>query len=215
MKKYLIFFIVLGIGVAAYSARNYFESAHLSLSANENLQRWSKANPGISLLKTGDLIFRHGRGFISNALMSLGQREKKYSHSGIVSIENGKVFVYHAIGGEENLSNKLRKDPLSVFCEPKDVHAFGIYRTDLNEKQIHAVMSLVSTYFQTRLEFDPKFDLATDDKMYCTEFVYKVFERALGKQNYISLSTFTGKQYIACDDLYCNSHCQPIYSYQY
>ncbi|CAN5352852.1 hypothetical protein BH11BAC1_BH11BAC1_05260 [soil metagenome] len=215
MNKYFIIFIGLGICLAAYSARSYFESEHLSLSANENTSRWSIAKPDITKLKAGDLIFRHGRGFISNALMSLGQREKKYSHSGIISIENGRVLVYHAIGGEENISNKLRKDPLSVFCEPADVHAFGIYRTDLNEKQIDAVMSLVSTYFQRGLEFDTKFDLATDDKMYCTELIYKVFLGALGKQNYISLSTITGKEYIACDDLYFNSHCQPIYSYQY
>ena len=215
MKKYLIILIVLGICLAAYSARNLFESEHLSITAFENNARWLKAQPDVSQLKTGDLIFRHGRGFISNSLMSLGQREKKYSHSGIVSIENGKVFVYHAIGGEENISNKLRKDPLSVFCQPADVHAFGIYRTDLNDSQVIAVMSLVKTYFNSGLEFDTKFDLATDDNMYCTEFVYKVFDRVLGNQNYISLSTLTGKQYIACDDLYYNSHCMPVYNYQY
>jgi len=215
LKKYLIFLLVAGIAVTAFSARNYFEKEHLNLSSVENQVRWLKAKPDLSQLKSGDLVFRHGRGAISNALMSLGQREQKYSHAGIISVEHGNIFVYHAIGGEENISNKLRKDPLNIFCNPADVHGFGIYRTDLNEAQIQSILLVAAKYFTAGLEFDTKFDLDTDDKMYCTEFVYKVFSRALGDQNYISLSALPGKKYIACDDLYCNAHCKPVYSYQY
>ncbi len=215
MKKILLLLLITCLVVSGFTARSLFEKEHLQLSSKENESRWLKAKPDVSQLKTGDLIFRHGRGFISNALMRLGQREKKYSHAGIVSVENGKVFVYHAIGGEENPSNKLRKDALDVFCNPADVHAFGIYRTDLNEKQISSILALADNYFKNKLEFDTKFDLNTDDKMYCTEFVYKVFKQALGKQDFISLTTFSGKEYIACDDLYFNSHCHSVYNYQY
>ena len=214
-KKYIFIFLVIAIVGSGFSSRHLFEPEHLSISTDQNLSRWQNAKPREAILKSGDLIFRHGRGFISNALMSFGQREKKYSHAGIISIEDGKAFVYHAIGGEENISNKLRKDPLPVFCNPAAVHAFGIYRTDLNESQIRSEMELVYSFYKSGLEFDTKFDLSTDDKMYCTEFVGKVLNRATGNQNYISLSDLPGKQYISCDDLYCNAHCLSIYSYQY
>ncbi len=214
-RKALIILVLLLTVAFGFSARNYFEEEHHQLSSSENLSHWIKAKPDLSQLHSGDLIFRHGRGIISNALMSLGQREKKYSHVGIISVENGSVFVYHAIGGEENVSNRLRKDPLAFFCNPDDVHAFGIYRTDINEQKLNAILNLVFSYYKSRLQFDAKFDLASDDKMYCTEFVYKVFQQALGNENYISLSALKGIKYIACDDLYCNPHSREIYHYQF
>ena len=215
MKKYFLVALVTVIAITAFSARRFFEPERLAIQSSEIQQRWIKAKPEISGLKSGDLIFRHGRGFISNALMSLGQREKKYSHAGIISVENGNVFVYHAIGGEQNSTNKLHKDKLEEFCSPQDVHAFGIYRSDLNKAQIEAVIDAAKIYFESGLEFDTKFDLASNDKMYCTEFVYKIFNGIPGNQNYISLSAIGNKAYVACDDLYLNSHFKSIYTYSY
>ena len=171
--------------------------------------------PEISQLKSGDLIFRHGRGFISNTLMNLGQREKKYSHAGIVSVENGNIFVYHAIGGEQNVSNKLRKDKLDDFCSPQNVHAFGIYRSDFSQEQVKLVLEKVSDFYKSELEFDTKFDLLSNDRMYCTEMIYKIFNAVAGDWNYISLSAVGSKKYVACDDLYLNPHFRYIYSYTY
>jgi hypothetical protein len=215
LKKILIVCVGLAIAVTAFSARNLFEWEHLVIPAVEVQQQWKKAKPIYSDLRSGDLIFRHGRGFISNALMSLGQREQKYSHAGIVSVENGNVYVYHSIGGEQNISNKLRRDKLEEFCNPRDVHAFGIYRSDLNSDQIKTIMDNVAAFYKSELEFDTKFDLTNDDKMYCTEFIYKIFCSLPGNQNYISLSTVGGKEYVACDDVYLNPHCKEVYTYKY
>ena len=215
MKKYLIILIILGLAAAAFSARRFFEPEHLVISTSETQVKWSKAKPVSSDLKSGDLIFRHGRGFISNALMSFGQSEERYSHAGIIVIEEGKVYVYHAIGGEQNISNKLRKDLLENFCSPADVHAFGIYRSDLNPTQIKKIISGAGNHYISGLEFDTKFDLADDDKMYCTEFIYKIFINAAGDQKYISLSTLGNKVYVSCDNLYLNSHFKKVYSFVY
>jgi len=207
--------MVSGIAATAFSSRRFFESDRLKISSYELLNQWKKAKPAYSSLKSGDIIFRHGRGFISNTLMSLGQREKKYSHAGIVSVENGNVYVYHAIGGEQNISNKLRRDKLEDFCSPQDIHAFGIYRSDFNPEQIQQVLAKVYDYYKNELQFDTKFDLTTNDKMYCTEMIYKIFIGVAGEGNYISLSAVGNKKYVACDDIYLNSHFQKIYSYTY
>ena len=216
INKISIVLFVLSLLVAlGFKRSNFFEREHLQLSANENHARWLKAKPDFSKFKSGDLIFRHGRGFISNALMSMGQREKKYSHAGIISVENGNVYVYHAIGGEQNTSNKLRKDMLEDFCSPEDVHAFGIYRSDLSTMQLETVIHKAKTYFKAGLEFDTKFDLLSDDKMYCTEFIYKIFSGIPGNENYISLSAVGSRHYVSCDDIYLNYHFKSIFTYTY
>ena len=216
MKK-TVFDLVLIVCIAAgcIIMTRFSEAAHLDLTKDESHSKWEDAGAGLSKLRTGDLIFRHGRGFISNALMSLGRHEQKFSHAGIVAIEAGETFVYHAIGGEENKSNRLRKDPLRLFCDPTAVHSFGVFRTDLAQDNLERIVSEVNAFYREGLEFDTHFDLETDDKMYCTELIYKVFKKVLGNENYLSLSAFSGKKFIGCDDLYLNEHSRLIYLYQY
>jgi hypothetical protein len=60
---------------------------HANVSLTEIKLKWLKAKPDISKLQTGDLIFRHSRGFISEALMSLNQNEKKFSHTGSLKLK--------------------------------------------------------------------------------------------------------------------------------
>lgn len=215
IKKLIISILVVFAGISSYAYFHFYERGHLGLAPEVVQQKWRAAKPDASTLRSGDLIFRHGRGAISNMLMTFSRKDPKYSHSGIVSIENKKVFVYHAIGGEENVSNKLRKDPLMVFCNPNDVHSFGIYRLDLNSFQLQEMDSMAKSYYKLGLEFDTKFDLATDEKMYCSEFVYKMIMGVARNGNYLSLSAVSGMKFIACDGLYLNAHSQSIYSYIY
>ena len=215
IKKILLVVFILLAAVSGFAYFKYYENDHVGLSREVILQKWNLAKPDLSNLRTGDLIFRHGRGAISNMLMGFSQHEAKYSHSGIISIQNNKVYVYHAIGGEENISNKLRKDPIEVFCNPNDVHSFGIYRLDFNNEQFQEMDSIAGNYYKSGLEFDTKFDFSTDDKMYCSEFVYKVITRVARNENYLSLSAVSGMKYVACDNLYLNAHCRYIYSYNY
>ena len=214
-KKVLLSLIAILVVASSAAYFRYYEREHLHFSPAEIKLKWSAASPDISKLQTGDLIFRHGRGAISNCLMEMNLSDKKYSHSGIIHIENGNVSVYHAIGGEENVSNKLQKDSLERFCNASDIHSFGIYRLDLTPEQKEEEDSLAASYYNSGLEFDLDFYLATDDKMYCTEFVYKIINKVTDIQNYLPLSTFSGKTFIACDNLYLNEHSQLIYSYNY
>ena len=215
LKKITFSLFILLSCISSFAYYHFHLREHSGLTKEMRVQKWSMAKPDYSTLHSCDLIFRHGRGAISNLLMSFSRREAKYSHVGIISVENEKVFVYHAIGGEENISNKLRKDELEVFCNPNDIYSFGIYRLDLNDAQQQEVDSIVKNYYTNRLEFDTRFDFATNDKMYCSEFVYKVIMPVVRDNKYLSLSTVSGVKFVACDDLYLNIHSRFIYSYIY
>lgn len=214
-KRTVVFAGILLTCFSGYAYIRFHKPARSGLSNETLLKKWLQEKPDHLILQTGDLIFRHGRGAISNALKQFSRRETKYSHAGIISIESDQVFVYHAIGGEENRSNKLRKDPIELFCSPKQAHEFGIYRLDLDTQLFCKMDSLAKSCYQQGLEFDPKFNMNTDDKMYCSEFVYKVIAKTTGIENYLPLSMCSGVSYVACDDLYYNAHCLLIYSYHY
>src|SRR5205823_1030742 len=102
---------------------------------------------------------------------------KTYSHSGIVVIEDGKPYVYHSIGGEDNPDAVLRRDPASFFFSPLNNFGFGIARYDMADSTIGKLKGIVKQYYKEKIKFDLDFDLKTDDRLYCAEFVYKAVRR--------------------------------------
>jgi hypothetical protein len=164
------------------------------------------------LIQSGDLIFRDGRGIISKTFKSFSIKDPRFSHVGFIHKESGCVFVYHIIGDAQNKNDNMRKELLSNFISPLQANAFAIYRSNLNPKKID---SLSGVLFNKKIQFDSSFDLKTDDKMYCTEFVYKVLSIVSGQNNFIPLNTVSGKEFVACDNIYLSSNMENIYSRNY
>lgn len=131
------------------------------------------------LIKNGDLIFRNGTDDVSRAARSFNRVDTSFSHCGLLLIENDTAFVYHAIGGVYNPGNKLRRDPLDSFCSPLENDKFAIYRYELSPQQNDSLSTIIRNYYLAGLEFDLYFNFLTDDKMYCSEFVFKCLDKSL------------------------------------
>lgn len=165
-------------------------------------------------VESGDIVFRLGYGFISESLKKFSLKDPRYSHAGIISVENGKPFVYHLLGGESSIS-VMRRESFEDFCSSSRAACFAVYRASLNSAQKKYIDSLNRYYFRIRLPYDSQFDLATDSAMYCTEYVYKVLSRAEGNNILISSSMLSGRSYIACDDIYLNPALRKVFSFEY
>ncbi len=163
-----------------------------------------------SLFRSGDLIFRDGRGVISSAFRLFSLKSPLYSHAGIVHRENGEIYIYHIIGGESNSPGKMKKELLTGFIDPLQANAFAVYRVNISPVLID---SFATDYYSKNIEFDKKFDLKSNDKMYCTELVYRILQQASGDKNFIPLTEISGVQYVACDNIYLSSNSKLIYSY--
>ena len=136
----------------------------------------------------------------------LSLHDKTYSHSGIASLENDTLFVYHAMGGEWNPDKKICRDPFELFCNPYENRGFGIYRYQLDKKQLNRFTDSAKSYYKQGVTFDMKFDLATDDKMYCTEFIFKAMNPIIP----ISTTTMNGITFVAPDNLYSIKECSML-----
>jgi len=159
------------------------------------------------LVKQGDLILRTGNDFTSESLRKLSFTDKTYSHCGIASIENDTVFIYHALGGEWNPEEKLRRDPLELFCNPLENRGFGIFSYKINAMQKLRLDSIVKKWHKDGLMFDMKFDMVTNDKMYCAEFVSKAITQCSNHQVNFSTSTINNFEFLAIDNLFLNKSC--------
>ena len=208
MKKVIpiLLFLLIGyIAVYLYPTGKIMADTRANLTATD-----ARFVISDSLFHTGDLIFRDGRGVISSAFRRFSLNSPLYSHAGIIHRENGKIFVYHIIGGEPKPFGNMKKETLNNFIDPLQANAFAVYRFNIRPEIID---SFAIDYYSKNIEFDKKFDLKSDDKLYCTEMVYKILLKASGDKNLIPLSQISGLEYIACDNIYLSPHSKLIYSF--
>lgn len=159
-------------------------------------------------IKSGDLITRTGNDFTSESLRSLNQRDRTYSHCGIASIEHDSVFVYHALGGDFNPDQKIRRDPIELFAEPATNKGIGIFRFLVPDSNRLQYAAQARNLFKKGIMFDMDFDLATDDRMYCAEYVYKVLVKASRNTLSFNHSYIKGFEFIGVDDIFLNPLCR-------
>lgn len=162
--------------------------------------------------KTGDIVLRSGKGFISDVFRNFSLHEKRFSHAGILVVEQDRVSVYHMMGEE---SNGVKKESLSDFCNRNTNAAFAVYRYDLSDEQKQGMETEAIKLMAFHTQFDEAFDLSSDSKMYCTEMIYKIVQKVSENKDYIPISVLNNQQYIAPDNLYLNVHSTLIYEIAY
>lgn len=164
-----------------------------------------------ALIKDGDIILRSGNDGISELFKRLNTKNQQYSHCGVALVEGGKVSVVHIIGGAENESGQIRKESLSTFINPVSNSGWAIVRYDLDSNQIVLLKEKLIQFAAQKINFDTEFDLASDDKMYCTELVFKALIFARNDTGYVGKTIgYSGKTYIAVDNLFGHKHCKTI-----
>ena len=159
-------------------------------------------------IKSGYLVTRTGTDFTSETLRNLNRRDVSYSHCGIASIEHDSVFIYHALGGEFNPDQKIRRDFIVDFADPHNNKGFGIFSYNFTSGITDKLISIVKHYYNDGLMFDMKFDLATDDRMYCAEFVYKCLLQANDNKMDFQHSFIKDFEFIGVDDLFLQPKCE-------
>ncbi len=167
------------------------------------------------IIRQGDMILRTGNDFTSESLRRLSLNDKTYSHCGIATIENDSIFVYHSLGGEWNPVERLRKDPVELFCNPEENRGFGIFSFNLNAGERNTLDSLLQSWYKKGLMFDMQFDLTTDDRMYCTEFVSKAIETSTNTNISFATTTLNNFKFVSIDNLLLHKNCVEKQRFRY
>ena len=172
MKKLIIIVGVVGIiGISGfYAAKPKFYNPKESIETEKSEENQLVANEGI---KNGDLIFQTSLSSQSQAIQLA--TNSKYSHCGIVYIENGQFYVFEAI-------QPVKTTPLDKWiARGKDGH-YVIKRLKnadqiLTEETLQK-MKAVGEKFRGK-NYDLTFEWS-DDKIYCSELIWKIYQRATG-----------------------------------
>lgn len=167
------------------------------------------------LVQDGDVITRTGIDFTSQALKQFCQKDDTYSHCGIVLKENDSFFVYHAIGGEINPKQTLQREWLPWFCDGASNEGVGIFRFKLDSMKLYREKKFITEKYAAGILFDMAFDLKSDDKMYCTEFVAKTLMYAYQNNHLFDTTKVQHLSYFAVDNIFLNKNCSEIHRFKY
>jgi hypothetical protein len=128
---------------------------------------------GVPAVQDGDIIFQTSLSSQSVAIQRA--THSKYSHMGLIVVRDGAPYVLEA-------SATVRYTPLKKWIERGAGHHYEIKRlresaTMLTPEHVNALHQ-AGTQFLGR-PYDLTFDWS-DERMYCSELVYKIYDRALG-----------------------------------
>lgn len=126
--------------------------------------------------ESGDLVFRMGRGLFSDIFSSFGTNHPRYSHVGIVIVEADACQVVHTEASELTGKGNARIESMAVFLGP-DRAAYGaVFRVrNMAAEQRRKVVASAASYVRRQIPFDIDFNLESEDKLYCTELVWRAF----------------------------------------
>jgi hypothetical protein len=137
-----------------------------------------KIKEGVSMLREGDLVLRSGTELSSQVIREFCKTDKSYSHAGLVFFENGYPMIYHILPGDENPDEKLTRDSLLSFAAPRRNSGFAIYRYQLQSQELADLRNIVHGWYDKGVLFDSLLNIEDDDRLYCSELVYKAMKYA-------------------------------------
>ncbi len=128
---------------------------------------------GVAQLRDGDIIFQTSRSDQSLAIQKA--THSRFSHMGIILYRDGKPCVYEA-------ARTVRYTPLRKWIGRGEGGHFVVKRLK-NADQVltkEGVVKLTRSAIEYQgKRYDASFEW-TDDRIYCSELVWKIYDRAFG-----------------------------------
>lgn len=171
MKRSIILVVLLGVILIGglYAKRNFYDPKYRFENAKNEVKQLADNEE----IKNGDLIFQTSLSGQSKAIQLA--TKSKYSHCGLIYEEGNNYFVFEAI-------QPVKRTPLDKWIVRGQDGKFVIKRLK-NADQI-LTPSTLAKMKQVGDQFDGKnYDLTfewSDDKIYCSELIWKIYQRATG-----------------------------------
>ncbi len=123
----------------------------------------------------GDLVVRLTDDIISSQVSQLNETDKSYSHAGIIAEKHGKKFVYD-IGPNLPGADTIEITPVDSFLNPDKNIKCALYRYDISATERDSLIIAIEKYKAADTRFDMVYNINTDDKLYCSEMIYKALK---------------------------------------
>ena len=128
------------------------------------------------ILQDGDIVLRKGNS-IESETVSLVDGNSKYSHIGIIALQDNIPYVIHIVPDSLNSTvDYCLYQELTTFFAPKNARFGCVLRINETKKHYASKASKnAMKFYNKRIIFDKKYNMKSDSEMYCTELVWKAY----------------------------------------
>lgn len=149
-----------------------------------------------------DLILSKGQSFQSKFISLFNLSLEDYSHIGVISKENGKIFILHATP-DGSVTNGIRYDDLQSYFDLSDVCDYKILRyKNATSNTLHKLKTKFEKYKTISIPFDYDFNNYDHKKIYCSELVLLIYKNsgAINIANYDYNNPIYPKDFLRMDE---------------
>lgn len=175
-RIYIAYFLLLTCCICSCSTDDSLVSTPV-LTKEQQLQQ------NLATLKTtarsGDLLVRLTDDILSQQVTNMNEKEKLYSHGGLIVKKGDRLFVYH-IAPNLPGTDTIQMEPIDSFIAPNKNIRCALFRYQLSDAERDSLMQIIASLRTKDIRFDMVYDLATNDKLYCSEMIAKSLKQATG-----------------------------------
>jgi len=127
-------------------------------------------------LQPGDLVFRASDSWAGRVVRTV-DGDTPFTHVGIVVSTGEDPLVVHAAPGSAGEHGGVRAEPLSRYFSSVHARSGAVWRPVGIPSPVRQQAAQVAVGMATTgVRFDDGFDLATGDRVYCTELVWRAWQ---------------------------------------
>lgn len=190
MKKILLILaVVFCLGFSSYKAFFYFDHQAEVNEVNINRAVTRLGSHDLETIREGDFILRRGFGFFSDYVAnSLNpSKEIDVTHAGIIVKRNGNWCVIHSLSSDVTDIDGVQIQPLDTFLSYSAPGKVIVVRTKDSDVAFgQEVAARAEVYLKKQVPFDHSGVIDDDEKLFCTEMIWKILEKDLHR---VSLPT--------------------------
>ena len=166
-KKCTIFIAVFISTIILLIITLYFTLIYFSVDTNIDVSDFEVI---FNYLEDGLIICSLGNNLWSDYFANLSTTDKRFSHMGIIRVNDGNISVIHSSGTIKLGNDFVKEEPFDLYIS--DIRAIGLYK--LNDIESYKVVQKAINYIG--VPFDWQFDMLDDSKLYCTELLYVILK---------------------------------------
>lgn len=125
-------------------------------------------------IKDGDIILRHGYGFVSDMIVNTLNENFSVSHCAIVVKNDTNASVIHSVSQSLSDFDGVQEQNLRRFINDSKKGSVIVLRYK-GDNLNHLIAERARYYLDKRVPFDNSFDINDSTKFFCTELIWRIF----------------------------------------
>jgi len=168
--------IVLAIVQTTYLYIHSYDYRSEIVRVNKN---YTLTQQELDLLEDGDILLRHGYGFVSDIIANTLKEHYSLSHCAILVKTDSIQKVIHSVSQSLSDDDGVQTQSLKRFISDSKYNSLIVLRYKNKQEENRSDISKWALhYLDKKVPFDNAFDIKDTSEFFCTELIWKVFLNA-------------------------------------